>query len=99
MLETENLDLFHYLTSPELYFHTISHSFSKHELSQSESTDKEVDILPSKTNLATANPRLVSRGHVSIMVYGEGGDFDEVITEWEPTTGWEGHAELDIILL
>lgn len=52
------MDLFHYLIFLGLYF-CISHSSSKHQLSLSESTDIETDILPSKANLATANSNLV----------------------------------------
>lgn len=58
MLEAEKIDLFHHLISSELYLYIISHSSSKPQLSLSEFSDKEIDILPSKATLATANPNL-----------------------------------------
>lgn len=80
------LYLFHYLILLELYFYVSSHSSSKHQLSLSESTDKEIDILPSKVNLATANLNSVSKGvqgSCSNDGFSEGCDFDKVIADWE----------------
>lgn len=95
------LHLFHYLILLELYFYISSHSSSKHQLSLSESTDKEIDILPSKVNLATANLNSVSKG-VQGSCSNDGLTVKGVILirllQIESTWGCMDHDELDIIL-
>lgn len=64
----KKIDLLLYSKSLELYFCIISHSSSKHQLSLSESADTEIDILPSKANLVTANLNLVSKWISGVML-------------------------------
>lgn len=65
---SRKIDLFHYLISLELYFYINSHRPSKYQLSLSEFRDKEADILPSKDNLATANPNLIAKWVPRVML-------------------------------
>lgn len=95
--KTNGMDLFSYLIFLGLYF-CISHSSSKHQLSLSESTDIETDILPSKANLATANSNLVLKWVPGVMLgwwFTGRGDSEKVITDWEHTrnlgTCWIRH--------
>ena len=102
MLEAEKIDLFHYLISFELCFYIISHSSSKHPLSLSEFTDKEIDILPSKANLATVNPNLVAKCVPRVMLgWWFTVDQGTLIRLSQTENTWGAgvrHAELHIIL-
>ena len=102
MLEAEKIELFHYLISFELCFYIISHSSSKHPLSLSEFTDKEIDILPSKANLATVNPNLVAKCVPRVMLgWWFTVDQGTLIRLSQTENTWGAgvrHAELHIIL-